>query len=45
MFIIKSLQKEARAQFGCDNITGVELENFGGEGTAGSHWEQRVVGV
>lgn len=33
----------ARNHFGCSTIQGVELENQGGSGTAGSHWEKRVV--
>lgn len=34
----------ARQHFNCSTLEGVELEDFGGGGTAGSHWEQRVVG-
>ena len=33
----------AKKYFNCDNIEGVELENQGGEGTAGSHWEARIL--
>lgn len=33
----------ARNHFNCPTIDGVELENQGGEGTAQSHWERRVV--
>jgi hypothetical protein len=33
----------AKKHFGCDNLKGVELENQGGEGTEGSHWEERVM--
>ena len=32
----------ARAQFGCGQLRGAELEDDGGQGTAGSHWEQRL---
>ena len=39
----KVLEK-ARAHFGCDSITGILLENQGGSGTLGSHWEKRVMG-
>lgn len=28
--------------FGCSSIQGAELEDDGGSGTAGSHWEQRL---
>jgi hypothetical protein len=33
----------AKKYFNCDNVIGVELENDGGSGTAGSHWEARVL--
>ena len=29
--------------FNCDSLEGVELENFGGSGLAGSHWEGRIL--
>lgn len=28
--------------FNCSSVQGAELEDDGGSGTAGSHWEQRV---
>jgi leishmanolysin len=28
--------------FGCDTLDGAEIEDAGGDGTAGSHWEKRV---
>lgn len=34
----------ARAHFNCSTLSGFELENNGGTGTAGSHWKQRVAG-
>ncbi|KAK5577533.1 hypothetical protein RB653_002476 [Dictyostelium firmibasis] len=34
----------AKDHYGCDSITNVELEDLGGSGTAGSHWEMRTVG-
>ena len=37
--------KKAREFFGCPNLNGVELENQGGQGTAGSHWEKRILDV
>lgn len=37
--------KEARSIFGCETLQGLELENGGGDGSAGSHWESRVVGL
>ena len=39
------MQNEGRAHFNCPTLGGVELENQGGSGTAGSHWEKRILGV
>ena len=33
----------ARGHFGCPSLGGVELENQGGEGSIGSHWESRIM--
>ena len=33
----------ARKYFNCPNLDGVELEEYGDEGTAGSHWESRIL--
>ena len=33
----------ARKYYNCPDIDGVELEEFGGDGTAGSHWEARIL--
>ena len=33
----------AREHFGCNTIDGMEIENQGGEGTAASHWEERLM--
>ena len=38
----KVLEK-AKIHFGCDSIKGVRLENHGGQGTIGSHWESRFM--
>ena len=38
----KVLEK-AKIHFGCDSIEGIRLENQGGEGTTGSHWESRYM--
>ena len=32
----------ARSQLGCGQLRGAELEDDGGQGTMGSHWEQRL---
>ena len=34
---------KARQHFNCPTMTGVPLENQGGEGSAGSHWEARYM--
>lgn len=34
--------REARLYFGCPEMDGIELEDEGGPGTAGTHWEKRV---
>ena len=33
----------AKKYYNCSDIDGVELENYGGTGTAGSHWEARIL--
>jgi leishmanolysin len=33
----------AAQHFGCSSIDGVEIENQGGVGSAGSHWEARIM--
>jgi hypothetical protein len=33
----------ARETFGCSDLDGLELEQQGGQGTAGSHWEKRIM--
>ena len=33
----------ARKYFNCPNLEGVELEEIGGGGTTGSHWEARIL--
>ena len=44
-FYLKSpnVIKVAKKYFNCSDIDGVELENDGGEGTVGSHWESRIL--
>ncbi|CAG9466275.1 unnamed protein product [Pedinophyceae sp. YPF-701] len=34
--------QEAREHYGCDQLDAMDLENSGGTGTAGSHWEQTL---
>ena len=33
----------AKKYYNCPDIDGVELEDYGGSGTAGSHWEARIL--
>ena len=33
----------AKKHFNCPTLKGVELENQGGSGTDGSHWEERIM--
>jgi hypothetical protein len=41
MFVTPNVVSVARQHFGCPTLAGVELEDDGGDGTAGSHWEER----
>jgi hypothetical protein len=41
-FIHPTILKRAREHFGCETIAGADLEDGGGSGTTGSHWEKRV---
>lgn len=36
--------REAQSHFACTTLDGVEIEDQGGSGTAGSHWEKRIFG-
>ena len=38
----KVLEK-AKLHFGCDSVDGIPLENYGGLGSSGSHWESRYM--
>ena len=33
----------AKKYFNCEEIDGIELEDYGGDGTVGSHWEERIL--
>lgn len=41
MIITPAVRDAGRATFACPSLEGVLLENQGGEGTAGNHWEAR----
>ena len=36
---------EGKAHFNCSTLEGVQLEDQGGDGTTGSHWEARITRV
>lgn len=37
------VQAKARQYFNCPTLDGVEIEDGGGDGTKGSHWEKRIL--
>ena len=41
--ISKNVVAKAKEHFGCNSMEGVPLENQGGSGTMGSHWESRYM--
>lgn len=45
MMVTPRVVREVRNHFGCDELEGAELEDQGGEGTALTHWEKRILEV
>lgn len=45
MMVTPRVTEEARRHFNCDRLEGAELEDQGGEGTALTHWEKRIMEV
>jgi hypothetical protein len=43
MIISPKALEAARKHFNCPDLQGIELENQGGQGTMGSHWESRIM--
>ncbi|XP_062536228.1 leishmanolysin-like peptidase isoform X2 [Armigeres subalbatus] len=43
MMVTPRVSKEVRDHFSCQKLEGAELEDQGGEGTALTHWEKRVL--
>lgn len=43
MIVTPKVVSTAQKHFGCSALQGVEIEDQGGSGTAGSHWESRVM--
>ena len=39
------VREEVRKHYGCDDLSGAELEDQGEEGTALTHWEKRLFEV
>ncbi|WKY08682.1 hypothetical protein Q1695_007870 [Nippostrongylus brasiliensis] len=42
MIVTPKVTDEARRWFNCPSLKGAEIENQGGPGTQGSHWEKRL---
>ena len=42
MVVTPRVREEVRKHFGCDKLSGAELEDQGEEGTALTHWEKRL---
>ncbi|CAG9318554.1 unnamed protein product [Blepharisma stoltei] len=40
---LPTVVSKAREIFGCENLEGIELEDYGGSGSAGSHWDMRIL--
>jgi len=43
VLILPTVAAQAQTIFGCSTAEGVELEDYGGSGSAGSHWEMKIV--
>jgi leishmanolysin len=43
LMVTPTVVAAARIHFACDTLEGLELENQGAAGTAGSHWERRLL--
>lgn len=43
MMVTPRVVEEVRRHFDCDELEGAELEDQGGEGTALTHWEKRIL--
>uniref|UniRef100_A0A7I4YYE7 Leishmanolysin-like peptidase n=1 Tax=Haemonchus contortus TaxID=6289 RepID=A0A7I4YYE7_HAECO len=42
MIVTPKVREEVRRHFNCSTLEGAELENQGGRGTVGAHWEKRI---
>lgn len=45
MMVTPRVVAEVRKHFNCEKLEGAELEDQGGEGTALTHWEKRILEV
>ena len=43
--VTPKVREEVRKHYGCDTLSGAELEDQGEEGTALTHWEKRLFEV
>ena len=41
--VLPKVIEAAKKHFNCPTLDGVEIEDQGGDGSAGSHWEQRIM--
>ena len=41
--ITPKVAEKAQEIYGCNTLDGVDMENQGGSGTLGSHWEKRII--
>lgn len=45
VMVTPRVAQEAKKHFNCPDLEGAELEDQGGEGTALTHWEKRILEV
>ncbi|CAG9318551.1 unnamed protein product [Blepharisma stoltei] len=41
--VLPTVLAKAKSIFNCDSLKGVELEDYGDSGSAGSHWDMRIL--
>jgi hypothetical protein len=42
--VTPKIKEKVREHFGCRTMLGMPVENEGGSGSQGSHWERRLLG-
>ena len=43
LIVTPNVVKKAKEAFNCTEIEGIELEEYGGDGSANSHWDRRIL--